>query len=315
MSLATHKDQGSLYYACLETESEEFQAELYREQVEDFYRQQEFNKIINELSKDEVNFIVYKGSALAHVYYPCSVARPRLDHDILISDEQCALVEKCLLKNAYQRYPQLEVFNEKLYFKVDQNGIQHVWDVHTQISNRSFFAKLFSFSELWQNKKLFKFSSGEFYIPHPVEHFLILLSHMAGHHADDFRWIWFKDLFLLWQSMSDDEKRQLFSLAQEKELSSLLNFYLFKMKDIFAVKDPLLPKQPITAVLDGGAWYLQKRSTKQIVLKDIKDLKSLSQQFFYCKEFLWPKGPYLGRQKLSFFAKLRRLSRVFKRFA
>ena len=110
-------------------------------------RKREIGRVMQALAGEDILF--FKGTALAYSLYPQPHLRPRLDHDILVRAERAADIHAALLALGYKLHVQLEIFNEKCFFREDDWGVQHVWDVHSKINNRAAAADLFSFEELW----------------------------------------------------------------------------------------------------------------------------------------------------------------------
>jgi len=110
-----------------------------RSTVIDCLRQAELTRVLDALAASAIRVLIFKGAALAHLYYPAPQQRARADTDLLMSADDVAALDRTLALMGYSQQPETSgqlVSYQSHYDKEDRAGVFHALDVHWKVSNR-----------------------------------------------------------------------------------------------------------------------------------------------------------------------------------
>ncbi len=196
------------------------------QRVVELKKKQELLLVLKALDQANIKVLLYKGTALAYSLYKDPSERRRLDHDILVSDNNHKRAAKILSELGYIEYQQLEIFNERCFVKKDEYNINHVIDLHWKLSNRSFIARLFLFEELWnRSEKLEKLLPNTRRLSNE-DQFIATALHEVYHHYSKFSEESLCDGQLMLNKMSLKDKLQLREKVVGLGLSYPINLYI-----------------------------------------------------------------------------------------
>ncbi|MFC4700847.1 nucleotidyltransferase family protein [Glaciecola siphonariae] len=184
---------------------------------------------LNALKNASIPYVVLKGFALAHTAYNKPTDRQRADVDILIDQKDKEGAAKVLEHLGFvnpRGWSPTEIVQQYSMRKVLSHGIALDFDIHTQLSNDIAVAKQFTFEELYRNANAERLNG----IPLNSKPFALIhaLLHMLHHRqkGDLIKLIWFYDIHLLINNISDSERNLLLDLCANKHFSKVAAFAL-----------------------------------------------------------------------------------------
>lgn len=173
------------------------------------------------LNTHQIPFLIWKGSALAYEYYQDPSLRPRIDSDILISPEDKNKVFSILQQKNYQQ----KTFHGDLWgqvvFTCSTSAQEHVFDVHWEVFAQQDLKELFSFSELWQERK--KIPGLSAYTVSDLAAVQLAVIHWVGHHFMHPEEHWLEDLRLLTAGRSPQWWDKLKHSCAQKKIAKIVH--------------------------------------------------------------------------------------------
>lgn len=223
--------------------------------------------------------LVVKGAALAQMLYPKPYTRVRCDADLWIKPENRAEVDALLRQSGWLIKPTLTgelVRHQQIYLHEDPFGHTHQLDLHWSLFDRPALRPKFDFDSFYARSM--EMPGWAVRVPNWSDHFLILLMHLGGHHANQVRLIWLLDLWLLRQKLDNESRQKLQSQCSKRPLS------------LYA--DP--PLQYL-AFLEGERLDFPEIKPSHELQRVWDDLTSLSlpQKLVYLKELACPSRVYM----------------------
>lgn len=162
-------------------------------------RQSESELLFDRFTAANVPVLVMKGTALATTHYAHPALRPRCDTDLLVSPARIADAGAVLREAGYDEELTSGgqvMRSQETWCRTDRFGIRHTVDLHRHVSNRPRYGRALAFDELWSRSE--PFAGREIVRALCAPDALLLASvHLAGHHDDFERLIWFYDVHLL----------------------------------------------------------------------------------------------------------------------
>jgi hypothetical protein len=158
--------------------------------------------------------LIVKGTALAYDLYPAPELRPRTDTDLLMDATSADAVRAAF---AGLRYSERITSGDEhgvrqtAFSRVDDYGVEHVFDVHWSIANSAVFADVLRRDELTP-KPLPRIGPGAFTMG-DAEGLVLACVHRIAHHQHSEKLIWLVDIDRLRARMSRDEHRRFWQLA------------------------------------------------------------------------------------------------------
>lgn len=273
--------------------------------VKEALRRHELLKVL-AIAKDKLQLqpLFFKGTALAYTVYDKPWERERFDHDILLPMDQVEKFAALLLSLGYQEHIQLSIFNERCFYKMDSFGLQHVWDVHWRISNRSLISDLFTYDELLDRSCETKIQSLTQSLIQSlrsislIDQVLLIALHEIFHHRSEFLITSLQDGKKIFGVLSSAQTDNLIQLATEKKITSVLSFYLERINQQF-------PNQTIELNFDVvnnqriDSWILRPPGIAKILLLDLYYTKGVFKKINFLKGLLIPSRQYLKHHHQS----------------
>jgi hypothetical protein len=125
-------------------------ARCRRDAAADLVREAELARLLAALAATDVTAILFKGAALAYLYYPRPDLRPRLDTDILIDPQHRPAAEAVLSELGYTPVPQLMadlISYQQIWIRRRDGVVVHVVDVHWRLANPQLFGDVLGCGE------------------------------------------------------------------------------------------------------------------------------------------------------------------------
>jgi len=184
----------------------------------------ETERVFSALQTNNIGFVVLKGFALSEQVYQQPHVRPRTDIDIIIdpisSDLLIAVFNDLGFNNPRGWQPKT-IIDQYSFTKTIAKGIKLNFDVHLKISNDKALQDLITYEELTAAVSLkFKNSTQLIDKPHALIHAVIHLLHHRIN-GDLIKLIWFYDIWLLVENLTEEECVVLTNLITDKGLSAL----------------------------------------------------------------------------------------------
>lgn len=261
-------------------------------------------KVFNRLKKAGLGkCILFKGTALAHAYYPDPWLRPSTDSDCLIAVEDRLKFDKAFKKLKFEKLFAIEgelLSYQSTYSRVLTGNVALNIDMHWRINNRQILAKTFSLAELSERGTSVASLNHAVLIPSAVDSILLACIHRIGHHANDERLIWLYDIHLLASGLTEDEWEELCLLCEDKRLAAITLEALRTCQDLLGTP---LTSQTLSLLKnlakrnEPSKLFLQRQLSEwQIFKQDFKALKSIKLQFQLICEHLFPEKDYIREQ-------------------
>jgi hypothetical protein len=265
-------------------------------------RRLEVERVVSAFARGGVPSVLLKGTPLAYTHYPQPWLRPRADTDVLIIPERRSASAEAMTQAGYHRgigFGGELVTHQDEWERVDEQGLRHVFDIHTRIANPHLFARLLEFPELVRRS-----------VPVPalgpgaralgvVDALLLAGIHRAAHHHGANRLIWLYDISLLLGTMNANDLRSVVSLATSKGIRAVTGDAITEACVRFSVPVPseltalevLPPGRP-----EATASFLEPgRAKVDILLADLRALPGWGQRARLVVEHLFPPADFMRK--------------------
>lgn len=215
-----------------------------RERLQDEQQALHLSALSNAFEARELRALVIKGAALARQVYPQLGLRAKGDLDLWTPYPQLKAVRALLLDLGYRSIP----CNFGRFSQPEQSYIGHdrrnpvKIDLHWEVSSRPLLAQSFAFESIWQSAVEFGFGS-LIRAPSLTNALLIAVIHRIGHHREDARWVWLKDIDLIWRSLSLEQQRFAYESAKARGVFALLNEALASTTAVFETPVSAIARQ------------------------------------------------------------------------
>lgn len=265
-------------------------------------RTHEIEMLVKQLNTKKINYIVFKGSALAYFTYKNAWQRPRGDTDLLIDHTQLSQTADILISLGYQAVTSISgkyISYQTSFNKKVTSSFIHSIDVHWRISNRQILSNTYTLDDLLVNaKKSTLNSSTEMNIPSTIDAILLAAQHRKGHHAEKERLIWLYDIHLLCNEMEKDQWPMLIAKARSKKIAYLTYDALDLTRSLFYSKIPAQVTDALEQAKgsdEPSAIFLEDaRSELAIFWADLmQGLPDWPSRLCLLKEHLFPSRAYL----------------------
>lgn len=250
--------------------------------------------LFNQLSKNNIEFIVFKGFAFTHLLYNHSQIRPYSDIDIIIHRSNYNKVKDILIQLEYQLYPSRQgdfvSFQNSFY---DNDSPQSVIDLHWEINNRIEFHQHFKFSELYNSSQFLHFENTKFKTLSNIDAFILGSFHYHAHRPEDRKHIWLYDLAILWSIMDSTTQNKCLTRAKNTAQSAIvfntLNLLNNTFIDCFNIQF-----NKNTSYNEPTEKYLQPRLKKIIDIKTrLKNIPGISNKLKFIGEYIFQSTEYV----------------------
>jgi len=244
--------------------------------------------LFTELSKNNIEFLVFKGFAFTHLLYQRSQLRPYSDIDIIINKSDYEKTKGLLIKLNYQQYPSRQgefvSFQNSFY---DDGVPQAVIDLHWEINNRIEFHQYFAFADLYANAQTLGFDDTKFKTLSNIDAFILGCFHYQAHRPEDRKHIWLYDLALLWEKMDEAQHSLCLEKAKTSKQSAIVHNTLKLLHSIFVNCFELDLDDEFTNN-EATEFYLKQRSKKLADIKTrLKNIKGLGNKIKFISEYIF----------------------------
>lgn len=185
------------------------------------FRLADLRRVLDAFATRGIDALIVKGTALAYSLYEAPELRPRADTDLLIDaaqrDAACAVLLELGYAQALTSGDEL-AFRQAAFSRVDDSGIEHVYDVHWAIANTPVFADVLRFDELRERAIALSKIAPNARTISDVDALLYACVHRVAHHHDSDRMIWLADIALLRERMSREDDARFWRLAAERRV-------------------------------------------------------------------------------------------------
>lgn len=299
------RDHGAIGLAYHNSTSSEFKKSLKSAALEQIaserMRSVSTSEILERLGEGfNLDFVVFKGAALAYQHYDETWLRPRTDTDILISEESKDTFIRALNSMDLKKLPAIEgsrISQQMSYGKLLNGKSTINLDVHWKISNRHALANILNFHEISQDSSTFKIGSHSFKCPSNVHALILACVHRSGHHYNEERFTWLYDIHLLCTSLSNNEWKRILDITREKKISCITLDALNRCHNLLGTKVPEfvleeLESRPKSHEISA---QLAQRNLAgwQVFLNDLRALANTSQRIVFIWQTVFPSAAYM----------------------
>ena len=267
-------------------------AEALRDQARelaalDLVRGRELLALERRLAERGVPVILLKGAALARTHYVHGGMRPRCDDDLLVRRTDVARAEAVLAESGYSE--ELNSGGElastqRMWLKVDGFGIRHVVDLHWELSNRPRFARAFPFDDVWARSMPVPGLAHARCAP-PAEALLLACVHLAAHHHDLERLIWYYDIHVLVRALDERDIAALAGRIRANSFGGVVRHALA------ATQRWLGTEIPPALLIEGGRF--EPLSLYRQLRDDLRCTPRLGQKLRLLREHAVPPPSYM----------------------
>lgn len=201
-------------------------------------RQRDLLDVIEAFRRASIEVLILKGSALAYQIYAAPEHRPRADTDLLIRRTEVEAARALLESHGYAgRVLSGDPLanRQQAFARVDPFGVEHVYDLHWDVTNTPVVRNALGFEELLARSVPVTSLHESALAPSMFDALLLACIHRAAHHHDSERLIWLYDIHLLHGLMSDDERTEFRRQAALRGVSAICARSLLLAEEWFAV--------------------------------------------------------------------------------
>jgi Uncharacterised nucleotidyltransferase len=270
-----------------------------KECIVDKVRQNEVSTIFQSICDRKIPCLVIKGESLSRYYYDQPYLRSRIDIDLWVDSIQFDSVAAIFFQNGYTELPSLKIHNERVFKKTNALGVDTIFDLHTKISNRSFFASLIPFAEAWGNSLPLDNNSHTLRRLNSAYELMLSCLHPIFHHANWGRYIWFLDTKLIIDNIGPKDTQQFFDILRNKKISDLCRHYIETANKHCPIDNGKISflsefsKQP----RDFSDKHIAKyQNWWGLILQDFKLQKNLKEKTTYLQQILLPDVDYMSQK-------------------
>lgn len=214
---------------------EELKGATARATAQELIRRRALEELLTALAQENIVPLLLKGTPLAYSLYPTAPLRSRGDTDLLIQKKDFQDADEIFVRLGYERANAVTgelVSSQRSYYKNDDYGVSHNFDLHWRISNAYVFGETFAFDELWSSSIAIP-ALGAHARGLGAEHALLLACmHRLTHrqapyyvdgvaYYDSDRLIWLYDIHLLARAMTASQWQRVIEVATEKGLQEI----------------------------------------------------------------------------------------------
>lgn len=265
-------------------------------------RERELIQVLHALAEYGVSPLLMKGAPLAYTHYAAPHLRPRCDTDLLIRQQDIAIIQQLLTDLNYTRLNAISgklIMHQCTYVKEDQYGVRHACDVHWKISNPYPFSDFLSYDELARCAVVVPALGEHARALAPVQALLLACVHRVAHHYNSERLIWLYDIHLLASGMTHDELAAFVQLAVDRRLRAVCSSSLQLAQQRFATSLPvdflqaLHGHEHLHAEAATAHFLKPKQRRLHSLLGDLRALSGWRNKRRLLKEHLLPPAAYL----------------------
>jgi len=275
-----------------------------------------------------IDVLITKGTALAYSLYERPELRPRADTDLLIDAAQLDAVRSVFRRLGYDEPLSSGDMEQTMFRRVDAAGVDHVYDVHWELTNAPVFAGVLRFDELLAHSVALPRIHEHARTLGDVDALLYACVHRVAHHFDSDRLIWLADIHFLRERMSRDEHARFWALAAERKVVGICMRSIERANESFGGGEHDLASQFLDA-----ATIARREPTRAYLARDPRRLRVLGAELGALhgwrararklRQLAFPPAPYMqarfgARSRLALpwlyaFRAARGVARLFRR--
>lgn len=166
-----------------------------------------------------VDFLAFKGHAVARTLYSNPACRPTSDFDVLVAPGQVTAAQSWLESAGYRAYDPYygnHWLASQTWIPVQQGGFSSSVDLHWDISNRMYFRQRVDIAQLIRNAQRVPCGEAEIRVPGLIDNCIIACIHLAAMDPGmplDLRWL--LDIRLLMAAIPEDRVGELLERADQ----------------------------------------------------------------------------------------------------
>jgi hypothetical protein len=261
---------------------------------------------VNALSRNGIEPLLFKGTALAYSLYANPVWRTRSDTDLIVKASDASKAGEILQSQGFGRThgATSDLINtQENYRMVMPTGLSHSVDLHRRINNSEFLSYVFSYSEFRAAAHpLPRLCGGALAIA--PEHALLLacvhrlVHRIAPYHvggstlSGENRLIWLYDIHLLAQSFTPENWNRLFAAAAEKGLCSTTLDGLECAQERFRTQFPVDVRQALSKKGEPIMRYLGSGALRRAWI-DFTAIRGMGDKMKFARETVFPSAAYM----------------------
>jgi len=258
-------------------------------------------KVFNRFNKAGLNkCVIFKGTALAHAYYPEPWLRPSTDTDCLIAPDDRLTFDNAFRKLKFKKLFAIEgelLSYQSNYVRILTGDLALNIDLHWRVNNRQILAQTYNLSELSERGTSAASLNDVVIIPSTVDSILLACIHRVGHHSNDERLIWLYDIHLLISRLDENEWEELCLLCEDKSLAAITRDALLTCQDLLGTDIAPQAEQTLKELArrkEPSKLFLQRQLSEwQIFKQDLKALKGFSLKLKLIREHVFPQSDYI----------------------
>lgn len=248
---------------------------------------------LHALQQHGITPILLKGGALARTLYTHTYERPSIDLDVLIAPHDQPRVHAVMdaigwtlpfgVRGQYTSH-------QFSYYSPGPPLLQGVIDVHWRITNRPALAYVLAYPQLVDSAVDIDFEgvpARAIDRPHALVHALV---HLVAHHRDDvIPALWYYDIALLDEAMTDEERQSTLALLGAQRLQPLAARVLADCRRTLGCTTSAVLIRGLTPFEDAEPAWWQRLPAHRItdVLADLAALRGIA-RLHYLREVLIP---------------------------
>jgi len=275
--------------------------ELRTAAVVEALRARELRMVLDALGAAGVRPILMKGAALAHTHYARPELRPRSDVDLMIREEERAVVIQTFMSAGYRRPPEIDgdvAIGQFHFLRIDEHGCDHAFDVHWRVSNVRVFAHALTYEELAGDAVAIQALGRHAWSASPVHALLIACVHRVAHHGDTPNLLWLYDVHLIAHSLTPELRQTFTLLAASKQMVAVCRRTLGLAQDAFGGIDPqwIESLTPVPFAQEPSAAFIGGRLRQIDILKSDLAVTGWTVRLRLLREHLFPPVSYMQQR-------------------
>ncbi len=254
-------------------------------------RKMAFDTLHNAFVEAGIGPILLKGAAISLTLFPREDMRMRGDTDILVSPDEQDTAISVLEDQGFHRTLSTGsrlVFCEQQYGKSIGTNLHLAVDLHWALSNRQIYAQCIPHDAI----RAESVTVDGYRCLSPVHALLHSVIHRLGHHPDEDRLIWQLDHYLLWQSLSEDDRIRCIDIAESGAVATLLRDEI----EHLCQWSGLEISETVSHRLKQAATdhrQVEYRATGLTALRQDLSVLTLSRKISYLRELCFPSRAYM----------------------
>ncbi len=249
--------------------------------------------VLHAFGQAGVQFLVLKGTALAHLIYELPELRPRVDVDLWISEAQLSSSRALLLPLGFEEITTggKLITHQSMFVKKGRSGVMLQIDLHWQLSNVQRFALTLPFDECFARRVEMSIGGQGSFAMDSVDALIHSCIHRFAHHPSESRMIWLVDVFRLAVTLDEKSKERFWSRAEKLQLVDVIRYTYDDAQRIF----PMHLVLPIPSSLLAIAAASPLVSRLDVMRADVRALQTWSRRRQWLRELAFPSSEYMRR--------------------